>query len=189
MEQLLDQAFLCVMEMCKQYKIDESHSTKHSLDVLTFAKHLCVPEVSHQLRVIYVAAIVHDMCDRKYLDEDIGTSSICKYLVHFMTQEEIDAVLMIITNMSYSKVKKRGFPILNEWSTAYHIVREADLLASYDIDRCIIYGMMKEHLGYSKATQRAKELYEMRVMNYIMDGMFITEKGLRKATELQLKYN
>jgi hypothetical protein len=189
MDLLLNQAFLCVAEMCKQYNIDESHSLKHSLDVLSFAKYLCVPEVSHQLRVIYVAAIVHDMCDRKYLDEDIGTSSICKYLVNFMSQSELDAVIAIITNMSYSKVKKHGFPILNEWQTAYHIVREADLLASYDIDRCVIYGMLKEHLDYSKAIERAKEIYQMRVMTYITDGMFVSEKGLYKAKELQLKYN
>ena len=29
--------------------------------------------------------------------------------------------------MSYSKVKKSGFPDMNEFQTAYHIVRESDL--------------------------------------------------------------
>ena len=189
MDLLLNQAFLCVVEMCKQHNIDESHALKHSLDVFSFAKHLCTNEVSHQERVIYVSAIIHDMCDRKYLEEDIGTASIRKYLVHFMTPEELDAVLLIITNMSYSKVKKKGFPVLGEWQMAYHIVREADLLASYDIDRCIIFGMLKEHLGYTQATERAKKMYEVRVLNYINDGMFITEKGLVKAKELHMKYN
>ena len=189
MDLLLNQAFLCVVEMFKQHNIDESHALKHSLDVFSFAKQLCTDEVSHQLRVIYVASIVHDMCDKKYMDEDIGTTEIRKYLVHFMTSEELDAVLLIITNMSYSKVKKKGFPVLNEWQHAYHIVREADLLASYDIDRCIIFGMLKEHLGYIQATERAKKMYEVRVLNYIKDGMFITKKGLTKAKELHMKYN
>ena len=98
MDLLLNQCFLCVIEMCKQYNIDESHAIKHSLDVLSFAKHLCTDEVSHQIRVIYVSAIVHDMCDKKYIDEDIGTAEIRKYLVHFMTTEELDAVLLIITS-------------------------------------------------------------------------------------------
>jgi hypothetical protein len=189
MDLLLNQSFLCVVEMCKQHNIDESHALKHSLDVFSFAQHLCIPEVSHQLRVIYVASIVHDMCDRKYMDEDIGTVAIRKYLVHFMTSDELDAVILIITNVSYSKVKKKGFPVLGEWQQAYHIVREADLLASYDIDRCIIFGMLKEHLGYTSAVERAKQLYGVRVLNYIQDGMFITEKGLTKAKELHMKYN
>ena len=189
MDDLLDQAFLCVTEMCKQYNIDESHALKHSLDVLSFAKSLCTPEVSHQLRVIYVAAIVHDMCDKKYIDEDVGIVAIRTYLIHCMTSEELDAISRIITTMSYSKVKKTGFPILHEWQNAYHIVREADLLASYDIDRSIIFGMLKEHLGYVRATERAKYLYELRVLTYIKDGMFVTEKGLCKAKELHMKYN
>jgi len=189
MDVLLNQSFLCVIEMCKKFQIDESHALKHSLDVFSFAQHLCTPEVSQQLRVIYVASIVHDMCDRKYLDEDIGTAAIRKYLVYFMTPNELDAVILIITNVSYSKVKKKGFPILGEWQQAYHIVREADLLASYDIDRCIIFGMLKEHLGYTSATERAQQLYKVRVLNYIEDGMFITEKGLTKAKELHMKYN
>lgn len=189
MDLLLNQCFLCVIEMCKQYNIDESHALKHSLDVFSFAQYLCTPDVSHQLRVIYVAAIVHDMCDRKYIDEDIGTVEIRKYLVHFMSSDELDAVILIITNVSYSKVKKRGFPVVGEWQRAYHMVREADLLASYDIDRCIIFGMLKEDLGYTSAVERAKQLYKERVMNYIQDGMFITEKGLTKAKELHMKYN
>ena len=45
--------------------------------------------------------------------------------------------------MSYSKVNKNGFPELGNYQLCYNIVREADLLASYNIDRCIIYQMIK----------------------------------------------
>ena len=43
------------------------------------------------------------------------------------------AVIDIVDTMSYNKVITSGFPYHGEYQRAYHIVREADLLAGYDL--------------------------------------------------------
>jgi hypothetical protein len=89
--------------------------------------------------------------------------------------------------MSYSKVKKNGYPDLGEYQLAYHIVREADLLAAYDIDRCVIFGMAVTKLNYTDAFARATELYRERVLTYRSDGLFVTDWSKRKSLELESK--
>ena len=60
-------------------------------------------------------------------------------------KEKIDVIGDIIGTMSYSKIKKNGFPDLGEYQNEFNVVREADLLAAYDIDRAIIYNMTKSN--------------------------------------------
>jgi hypothetical protein len=71
---------------------------------------------------------------------------------------------------------------------AYHIVREADLLTAYDIDRCIIYGMMKEKLTYDASLIRALELFEKRVLTYRSDNLFVTDYSKLQAGKLHNAY-
>ena len=121
------------------------------------------------------------MCDKKYVDEVEGLAEIQRYMSEF---SDFPVIAKIITTMSYSKVKKNGYPDLGIYQLAYHIVREADLLAAYDIDRCIIFAMAVHKMDYSEATVRASELFKERVMKYIDDGLFVTEYSKRKAGEL-----
>jgi hypothetical protein len=100
--------------------------------------------IDHQ-KIIYVSAALHDMCDRKYIDEDLGIKQIQYFLEDKMDHNEIEITKKIITTMSYSKVKKNGFPELGEYQQSYHIVREADLLCAYDFDRCMIYNLNKKN--------------------------------------------
>lgn len=186
-----DQAFKCVMEFTKKYNIDESHSLKHSMEVQRFAENIYVselglnPSLLTQKNIIIASAILHDMCDRKYVsDEATAIREMREYMAAFLTEGELDAIVSIITTMSYSKVKKNGYPDLGEYQLAYHIVREADLLAAYDIDRCIIYGMSVDKLAYSVAVDRANVLFVDRVMKYRSDGLFVTEWSKAKSLEL-----
>ena len=185
-----DQAFKCVMEFTKKYNIDESHSLKHSMEVLRFAENIYAselglnPSLLTQKETIMASAILHDMCDRKYVsDEAAAIHEIRVYMAGFLTECELDVVVSIITTMSYSKVKKNGYPDLGEYQLAYHIVREADLLAAYDIDRCIIFGMSVDKLAYSVAVERAKLLFVDRVLKYRSDGLFVTEWSKAKSLE------
>ena len=82
------------------------------------------------------------------------------------------------------KVKKNGFPDLGEYQLAYHIVREADLLAAYDIDRCIIYTMMKNNITYMDAFVEAKILYYHRMGQHIEDELFTFDFSKKLAVEL-----
>ena len=193
MDQLIDQSFECVIRMSAKHNIDESHSLKHAMEVRKFAEDIYEselamnPELKEQERIIIVAAIVHDMCDHKYVNETIGVRDIKEHLSFLMTSEELDVVEQIITTMSYSKVKRHGYPNLGKYQTAYHIVREADLLAAYDVDRCIIYGMMVDKLLYKEAVGRAVALFNERVLKYIDDGLFVTAYSVHKSFELHNK--
>ena len=193
MEQLINAAFECVIKNSEKYKIDESHSLKHSMEVYKFAQEIykseldANPYLKGQTRVIYAAAILHDMCDKKYMDEADGLRDIKENMSFVLNTDELVAVEDIITTMSYSKVKRYGYPELGKYQLAFHIVREADLLAAYDVDRCIIFGMMVDKLVYSEALERATELFNTRVLKYIDDGLFITAYSIHKSFELHNK--
>jgi hypothetical protein len=104
-----------------------------------------------------------------------------------MTSTDLEIVSTIVSSMSYSTVKLKGYPDLGEYQLAYHIVRESDLLSAYDIDRCIVYGMMKENLSYTDSIKRALELCEIRILKYRSDDLFITDYSKYKSVKLHNK--
>ena len=191
---MLNQAFQCVLHLSKKYNIDESHSLKHSMEVLKFAEDIYSDEVNntpilrYQRTVIMAAAVLHDMCDRKYVaDEAVAIQEIRDFMKGSIPDEEMDIVVGIITTMSYSKVKKNGFPNLGQYQTAYHVVREADLLAAYDIDRCVMFAIYVHKMDYENALERARTLFQERVLTYRRDGLFHTAYSQRKSYELHVK--
>jgi hypothetical protein len=148
------------------------------------------PQLKEQEKIISCSAITHDMCDWKYRNEEEAAEEIKKALENSgeVTPPEIDIILKIISTMSYSKVKKQGFPELDPvYMLPYHIVREADLLCAYDFERCIIYQMYQKKTGYLDSLSIAEALFENRVLKYIDDGLFLTEYGKRKSVELHDK--
>jgi len=174
--------------MCKKYNIDESHGVSHSMNVLQFAHAILeeekkeYPFLENHAKIIYVSAAIHDMCDKKYMNEEEGIQQISHFLKEKMQPEEIAVIKSIIQTMSYTKVKKSGFPELNEYQMAYHIVREADLLAAYDFDRCMLFnihrqiGMEKtEEIKFLGAFGEANELFQNRVLKHAADGLFVTK--------------
>jgi len=139
------------------------------------------PLLETQEKIIYVSAAIHDMCDKKYMDQDDGIQEINDFLEDKMSTKEIDVVRTIISTMSYSTVKRQGFPELNEYLHAYHIVREADLLSAYDFDRCMLYNIHTQidvdknsELKMVDAFTNAYNLFQNRVLKQESDGLFIT---------------
>ena len=174
----INTAFRLVMELSRQYNIDESHALKHSMEVYGYAKKIMKtkmdanPWLAEQESVIYLAAILHDMCDHKYT---MATDGVVIMNQRFADEPAFEMVIQIITTMSYSTVKKNGYPDLGTYQMAYHIVREADLLAAYDIDRCIMYSMYMRDVDYEEALRIAVELFDVRVFKYRSDGLFLSE--------------
>ena len=101
-------------------------------------------------------------------------------------EREIEVISRIISTMSYSKVKVSGFPEMKEYQLVYHIVREADLLTAYDIDRCIVFNMNKSDADYTTSVVDACKLYQHRMRKHIDDKLFVTETGLMIAKSLEL---
>jgi len=184
---LINRGFRYVMETCDIHKIDESHALKHSMEVYNFAKKIYESELvknsylEEQQEIIYMTAIGHDMCDKKYMNETEGILKYQKYISEYIKPTDVEIIGKIIGTMSYSKVKINGYPDLKEYQLAYHIVREADLLSAYDIDRCVIYGMYVEKLEYDEAVKRAIELFESRVLKYRSDNLFITKYSKKES--------
>ena len=143
--------------------------------------------LKEQKRIIMTSAILHDMCDKKYIDERVGINMIKDYCKDYISEDELNIIETIILTMSYSTVKKNGYPELNDYELAYHIVREADLLAAYDIDRTIIYSMYKENIDYHNAIKRTIELFKNRVLKYRSDNLFITSFSEEESLKLHEK--
>lgn len=179
---IIQQAFQYVIQTSKHYNIDESHALKHSMEVFHVANNiyqhevLKYPKLQSQRELIYLSAILHDMCDKKYVPEKQGINEIQRFLEqnNMLKKSDIDQLGKIIGTMSYSTVKKNGFPDFGEFNMAYHIVRESDLLTAYDIDRCVIYSMFHEGLDYKGAVERTLKLFDERVLKYRNDKLFVT---------------
>ena len=178
---LVNRAFQFVILNSERYHIDESHALRHSMDVYHYASQIYNSEVpmnpylEEQRPVIYGSAILHDMCDKKYMDEAYGLHDIQEYMKGYMSSDDMNMMSNIISTMSYSKVKRVGFPDLGEHQLAYHIVRESDLLSGYDVSRCIIYQMMHEKYEFADSIDVANSLFNTRMLTYIPDNLFVTD--------------
>ena len=191
-----NEIFKFVVDTCAQHNIDDSHGLKHSMDVLNYSQKIFNKEkVLNNIvfdypyeKIIYTSAILHDMCDNKYMDDDDGLYNIKKFLKKDLDykENEIDVIGKIINTMSYSKVKKYGFPDLQEYQLPYNIVREADLLAAYDIDRCIAYGVNKRNMTYTESFCEARKLYNIRMGKHIEDNLFTTNFALEEGKVLDV---
>ena len=175
----LSKLFNIVLITISKYKIDESHGIIHAMNVLHNCDHLIdsviqkQPEIEEHRKIIYSAAILHDMCDKKYMNEDEGIKEIKSYIYDSISNTELDVMENIVSTMSYSKVKKKGFPDLGQYQKAYHVVREGDLLAAYDFDRCMIYHMTQNNTDVHSAFQDAYNLFQARIFKHQEDGLLL----------------
>jgi HD superfamily phosphodiesterase len=187
---LLTKLFNFILLTSVKHKIDESHGLSHSMNTLLFANKIFEnevirkPQLLEQERVIYVSALLHDMCDKKYMNENDGIRDIEDFLQYKLHPGEIDATKNIISTMSYSTVKKNGFPDLKDYQNAYHIVRESDLLAAYDFDRAMLYHMNVNKSDAMTAFTNSRKIFMDRVLKHNDDELFITESGRRESVIL-----
>ena len=179
----------------KKHNIDESHGLGHALTVLHNSHAILeslLPTQDYlesQRNIIYTSALVHDLCDDKYMDLTEGIQYIHEMLEadHLLQPYEISVVEKIISTMSYSKVKKQGYPDLGIYNMAYHVVREADLLAAYDFDRSIIYNLNNVNSNLNETFQNSLNLFEHRVFKHNEDHLFITHYSKEKSLDLEKK--
>ena len=188
---LINELLMFILMISKKYNIDESHDISHSMDVLHFANDIyeqqvyLYPPLKNYKNVIQICALLHDMCDKKYMNETEGIVNINNMLKEHISEKEIQAVHDIIGTMSYSKVKKKGFPDLGKYQSAYHVVREADLLCAYDFDRALLYHMYRKNNDFQEAYQESIELFKNRVFKHEKDNLFTYDYSKQKAMELK----
>lgn len=189
---LMTKLFNFVLLMTAKYNIDESHGISHSMNVLHNAyniyesEKLINPQLFAQEKIIMVSAVLHDLCDKKYMDETEGIYMIEEFLEDKMDKTEIDITKQIISTMSYSTVKKHGFPKLGLYQHAYHIVREADLLDAYDFDRCMLYNIHKLNGDIEQAYVDGFNLFRNRVFKHKEHGLLITDYSIKQSSILEI---
>jgi hypothetical protein len=186
--------FRFVKRQSTAHSIDWSHGLAHSQQVfaLTVAllEHYQDQVDRDQHRIARAAAIVHDMCDRKYNLEQTGVTDIRALLDgQGCSHDFVERVLAIITNMPYSRVKVRGYPALGRDMLPYHIVRNADLLCAYDIRRCIVYNRerLKTLAGSADEREAVQKIMQDRVLHYLADGWINLEPAISIAQPLHEK--
>ena len=193
----MDSLFEFVNKMCADYGIDESHGVKHAKGTAARAQQilktleLVSPE---ERRMAVYAAALHDTCDHKYTDVEEASGKIKEWLMSAgWSKEDAQALVRIITTMSYSQLKKKNSPGLEpiypdhgKWSRAYHVARSADILESYIVARCILYD---RHISPSKTEdehwQRAEELFKERVFRYRLERWLMIPEAVRQSIELE----
>jgi len=183
--------FNFVLLATQKYNIDESHGLSHSMNVLRTTSDLFEKEVENypilkqHEKIIYVAATLHDMCDKKYMNQEDGIKEIDAFLNQDLSPIDINMVKLIISAMSYSYVKENGFPVMGPYKYAYHIVREADLLTAYDFDRCMIYNMYRKSGNIEESFQEASSLFQTRVLRHNDDELFTFKSSREKSLVLE----
>lgn len=142
-------------ESLKNY--DESHNYYHSIRVLNNASDICKDYLEKEevttfvenwiledsILLIFYSALVHDICDKKYVDPEEGLKKIRAALESKLSEKIVDGVIFIIQNISYSTEKKFGYPKnLGVFKLARDIVSDSDkidALGEVGIKRCFTY--------------------------------------------------
>ena len=185
----LNELFTFVLMMSSKYKIDSSHSEMHSMDVLNFAEENyksqldMFPYLESQVNVIYSVAVLHDMCDKKYMVQSEGVKEIELFLKDKLEPEEIHYTKKIMETMSYSTVKKDGYPDLGKYQMAYHVVRESDLLSSYDFNRAMTYHLNKGN-NLTTSYENSLQIFQDRVSKYNTDKLLLSDYAKQKSFPL-----
>jgi hypothetical protein len=190
---MLNQTVDFIKETCKLFNIDKSHGLDHAIKTLLWSQKIGkdMPLNYNESRVIQLSCLLHDMCDKKYMDEQVGLERIKQFLTETLKLDSgtISRVIFIISTMSYSKVIKYGYPNFgNDTSTelCYHIVRNSDLLDSYDPERCIGYHVRCGGTREDGIT-RMFEIFEDRVLRLIDRGYINLEPAKQYALDLHIK--
>lgn len=192
-----EELFQFIEKMCQKYMIDESHGLKHAKGTIQRALSILATYdnvLEEERQIVIYAAGLHDMCDHKYTHVETSSNEIKKWLLGIKEWKEshVNAVIKIITTMSYSQLKINrltggsGFPNHGQWQRAYHAVRHADLLEGYIVARCILYNKhIHPDFTDSQHWQRAEELFEKRVFQYVPEGWIFIPAALQQAAVLE----
>jgi len=207
---LLECSDAYVVQHGRRYHIDESHNHIHSRHVLYYAKEIMRRRpllTSYDVLVASLGSLLHDVPDGKYIPDPSG---VLEHALDHVLPESFHAtrirhdLLTMIPHLSFSKTVRldpvtdklvftlppaiHNHPSLLE---SYHLVRQADLLSSYNTKRTLLYRMHKS--GHSKTQDEvlheAIDLYESRMAKLRHSGLFIFPEAENVARFLEARSN
>lgn len=184
-------------QMVKQYSqaanIDNSHNHNHAKEVLFWAQKIIEKHPKKLLKrdilCIGQISLLHDLIDPKYHD---FSQEVQEHLERYHAPFEVDIMMKVMKSMSYRKTfhgNKVFFPAWLEDSPffeIYHIPREADLLASYDVARMVEFRRAKSpFLNSTDGIQECIELFENRMSKLLSNGFFVHSQTVELASSLE----
>lgn len=123
----------------KLHNADVGHDIWHIRRVLSNAMYIQSIEGGNG-SVVILSAVLHDLVDEKYFDVSQAVTEVRSLLRQFnISSEDIESVLKIITNMSFSK----EIDGITQSSPEFNIVKDADRLdaiGAIGIARAFSYG-------------------------------------------------
>lgn len=146
-----------------KHNMDDSHGIEHFFNVRKYAQIiLSTNEVASKIliegsdiprdrieNIVLDAAFCHDLIDSKYTNEETAVQELSIFLISKgYTQQEVNILIYIIKNISYSKRIKRIRSGLLPFEdgplkVVTQIVCDADQFDGYDVNRCILYQTLK----------------------------------------------
>jgi hypothetical protein len=194
----MDILYTFIEDHCKENNIDSSHDVTHSKDCVHFVRRIMSLLMNNEeIKMAIYAAALHDCVDKKYVDEKTASKKVATFLESVgWEKEDIDALLSMITTMSYSKLnsQKLGgvpvFPNHGKWQRVYHTVREADLLCSFRVHRCYEY-QLRIHPDWTEDQHwtRVREMFNERIFRYVENGWIESRVALSLVPELTEQAN
>lgn len=172
-----------VKTLSHKYNIDESHNHIHSKEVFFFGLKIMKNHdlSTQQALMCSQCMLLHDMIDRKYTNLSLFVEN---HLRQYFSKEDIDKMFIIMENMSYSKCVKKtdnntieliypSFKNDDNLKKMFHIVREADLLSSYNIARMIYYRKKQNsEMSWKTICQETNDLFNERMKKLISNQCF-----------------
>jgi hypothetical protein len=197
---------LLVIEWSSRHDVDGSHNQEHSKEVLFWLIQILetTPEERRENSTMITAmhgAILHDVLDEKYM----CAVAIHKYrdllLVHLhrVLPDPLDAsfLLRVMEGISYRKVVQKDgsvrfpewIPEEGKWYNIYHWIREADLLASYNIARMVEYRTRdvprdETREVWQMVVRDVMDLYHRRIARLVERGLFVHPEARKIAEPL-----
>lgn len=189
----LEKIIIFIEQTSNKFNIDNGHGLNHSMKILNYCIEM-IPKFQltpNQIYIIELSALLHDMCDKKYMNESEGIIRIEDFLKDELQVPKITIgdIETIILTISYSKVVKNGYPdftYMKHLEIPYHIVRNADLLCAYELERCIEY-QKRTTSTRKECLEKLFEIYFNRVAKQISDGFINLEPALIIARKLEQK--
>jgi hypothetical protein len=182
--------------------IDDSHNEVHSREVVHHYLQInqsLENKKMHQCAIL--GSMLHDMMDRKYVSEEQGL----KDIIAFLSKEKVDEKIIhalheFLPTISYSKTVHQnhdGTLILaiperikrHPYYRCYEAIRTSDLIASYNLQRTLLYDLKKgdhRHSSIMDMYDHARSLYESRMDRLIQDNI-IPENAHSYASSLHEK--
>jgi len=177
-----------VLDQSRLLRIDPSHNEQHSREVLFWATEILSPTSflsSSDLYKMAHCAILHDMVDSKYKDQ---TPLVEAHLQQWYSEEETSALLRVMHSMSYHK-NLNGFPTWlcpgHPYQDIFHLVRQADLLASYNIARMIDYRLAQGITDPQIIRDEIHLLFEERMAKLVERNLFVHTSARSIALHLE----